>query len=197
MIPISKFLFGEVFHLSKRFFSNLPVAYRISWYTICAIWTNLSNNFGRYCYLFLKGEVFVLSKRFFLNFIVFYEIVHSFILWNLTYFRWKLCEICRFKIFYWTRFLFYRNHFCQILSRPCFCCNLASCQISSESVKNFLSYRDHRITESQNHKQNHKQNHRLTRVKQYLSPKQSLGQHNKQQAFYLEPANSTQTVLPF
>ena len=107
------------------------------------IWTNLSHNFGRYCDLFLKGEVFVLSKRFFLKFIVVYEIVHSFILWNLTYFRWKLCEICRFKIFHWTRFLFYRSNFCQIRTWPCLYNIQASCQISLKSVENFLSYLDH------------------------------------------------------
>ena len=34
---------------------------------------------------------------------------------------------------------------------------------------------NHKQTNKQNHKQTNKLNHRLTRVKQYISPKQNLG----------------------
>ena len=72
--------------------------------------------------------------------------------------------------FYWTRFLFYQSNFVQIRTWPSFHDNQASCRISLKSVENFLSYLNHRKT--------NKQTDRLTRVKQYLSPKQSLGRGN-------------------
>ena len=159
MVPISK-VFLARFVIYQSYSSQmykLPIEYDDT--PSCEISTNVSNIFGRYCDLFLKGEVFVLSKRFFLKCIVVHEIVHSFILWNLTYFRWKLCEICRLKIFYWTRFLFYRSNFRQIQTEPLFYNNQASCQILLKSVKNFLSNIDHRATEPQTEPQTESQTH--------------------------------------
>ena len=115
-----------------------------------------------------------ISPIFFSNLQDIFKMVQRFILWNLKDIRLLLFEKCQFLKFNWTRFLFYQSNFCQIRTWPSLYNIQASCQISLKSVENFLSYLDHGIT----NKQNHKQNHRLTRVKQYLSPKQSLGRGN-------------------
>ena len=122
--------------------------------------------------------VCVLSARFLSNVQNIFKTVQRFILWNLKEIRSLLFEKCQFLKFNWTRFGFYRTDWSHLRKEPVFYHYTSSCQVSSKSVENFLSYLDHRITEPQNHKQNHKQNHRLTRVKQYLSPKQSLGRGN-------------------
>ena len=80
--------------------------------------------------------------------------------WDITFWKFLLDEVCALS-----------GDFCQHRTWPSFYDNQASCQMWSKSVENFLSYLDH--------KQKDQQKNRLTRVKQYLSPKHSLGRGNK------------------
>ena len=89
--------------------------------------------------------VCVLSARFLSNLQNIFKTVQRLILWNLKEIRLLLFEKCNFLKFNWTRFLFYRSNFCQIRTWPSLYNIQKSCQISLKSVKNFLSYLDHRL----------------------------------------------------